>query len=135
MFEGAVYVAVFPLTEIVPAPVAGERLQVTAGLVALVTVAVNGWLWEAVSVAVAGVTETVVCAEAGKISIALMAALFTTVVNCIVIPDVAVTANALSTAISPPPAAAKMSKLDNTVCPLIATLKVRWPAPVHTISA
>ena len=43
--------------------------------------------------------------------------------------------NGSTTALSLPPAAAKMSKLVSAVSPLIVTLKTRWPAAFKKISA
>ena len=52
-------------------------------------------------------------------------------VNGIVIVPLLVTVNVLSTALNSAPAAAKMSNLERTVVPLIATLNTRLPWPTR----
>ncbi len=82
------------------------------------------------------VVVTPVAAE-GMISMASTLALSVVVVKAMVILPLlsAVVVKVWTTALLAPPAAVKMSKLVRTATPLMETLKRRWLAAVHQVSA
>src|SRR6266702_5138091 len=94
--------------------------------------------------ATVGTHQTVHClmgADVGgpydSISMPLIWALSLTVTNCrLILPALSAgVVNCSTTALLAAPAVASMSKLVRTCCPLMMTLKVRWPAAVQNVSA
>src|SRR3954471_23626194 len=119
---GAVY---NPVVEMLPAPPVSDH--VTPPVVVPVTTALNCWVCDAPSVAVAGTTATATDVR-GRISIALTFGLSIPGTNWMTTcPLATLTGKLRSTARSGPPAAATMSNPDATVCPLMAMLNCRCP--------